>query len=189
MRTRSEHVRSIARSPAEVFAALERVGTEDDSLWPAPSIPFERTPGPLRIGETRERHGIIRAVLDELDENRRMIWRCNQSFLKGTHGFEIVETAMGCDVAHVLDAELAWWFVPAWIVKVRGVHDWIVERLLDGLEALDRTPTSTEPWKAARQPLASTQDGLVARVLGRALETKPRRGRDRGSARYGHFLD
>jgi hypothetical protein len=29
----------------------------------------------------------------------------------GRHGFEITETASGCDVAHVLDAKLSWWFV------------------------------------------------------------------------------
>lgn len=134
MRIKNEHGRSIARPPREVFEALERVGTDDDSIWPAPSIPFERTPGPLRVGETKERHGIIRAVLDELDADKKMVWRADLPFLKGTHGFEITETPTGCDVAHVLDAKLAWWFVPIWVFKVRGIHDRILERLLDRLE-------------------------------------------------------
>ena len=34
---------------------------------------------------------------------------------------------------HMLDADLAWWFVPVWIVKVRAVHDRILERLLQRL--------------------------------------------------------
>lgn len=140
MRIRNQHTRSIARAPREVFEDLERVGTDDDSIWPAPSIPFERTPGPLRVGETREQHGIIRAVLDELDPDKKMVWRADLSFLKGTHGFEITETPSGCDVAHVLDAKLAWWFVPVWVLKVREIHDRILERLLDGLES----PTASE---------------------------------------------
>ena len=135
MRIKNEHVRSIPRPPQEIFDALVRVGTDDDSVWPAPSIPFKRTPGPLRVGQTKERHGIIRAVLGELDPCKKMVWRADLSFLKGTHGFEITETSSGCDVAHVLDAKLAWWFVPVWFVKVRKIHDWILEALLDRLES------------------------------------------------------
>ena len=134
MHVRNTHAREVARSPAEVFAALEAVGTEHDRVWPVPSMPFERTPGPLRVRETRERHGIIRAVLVELEPERTLVWRANQPFLKGTHGFEITETATGCHVTHVLDAHLAWWFVPVWVCKVRAIHDRILERLLEGLE-------------------------------------------------------
>ncbi len=130
MHIRNQHARLIERPASEVFGALEALGTGDDTIWPAPSLPFERTPGPLRIGETRERHGIIRAVLDELHPDRRLVWRADQPFIKGTHGFEITETATGCHVVHVLDADLAWWFVPVWILKVRAVHDRILERLL-----------------------------------------------------------
>lgn len=142
MQIRNEHARSISRSALEVFNALEGVGTTDDRIWPAPSIPFERTPGPLRVGETRERHGIIRGVLEELDRNRILVWRLDQPFIKGTHGFEIRETETGCHVAHVLDAKLAWWFVPVWMLKVQAVHDRILERLLDRLNSLDEQPTT-----------------------------------------------
>lgn len=142
MRIKNEHARSIARSSSEVFEALERVGTEGDTIWPAPSIPFRRTPGPLRVGKTMERHGIIRAVLHELESNRRMIWRADLPFLRGTHGFEISETAAGCDVRHVLDVNLAWWFAPVWALKVGRIHDWIVERLLDRLEEIAAVPQS-----------------------------------------------
>lgn len=134
MHIRNEHARSISRSAAEVFRALEGIGTDGDRIWPAPSIPFERTPGPLTVGKTQERHGIIHATLHELERNRRFVWRADQPFVKGTHGFELTETDTGCHVVHVLDATLAWWFVPVWILKVRGVHDRILERLLDRLE-------------------------------------------------------
>lgn len=134
MHIKNVHVRSIARSPNEIFDDLERMGTDRDTVWPAPSMPFTRTPGPLRVGETEERHGIIRAVLDEIALDQKLVWRANQPFIDGTHGFEITETSNGCEVSHVLDAEIPWWFVPAWLLKVRAVHDRILERLLDRLE-------------------------------------------------------
>jgi hypothetical protein len=136
MHIRNQHSRVIAHPASEVFSALAAVGTDDDRIWPAPSMPFERTPGPLRVGETRERHGIIRAVLDELEPGRRLVWRADQSFMKGTHGFEITDTATGCRVEHVLDGKLAWWFVPVWVLRVRSIHDRILERLLQRLDAM-----------------------------------------------------
>jgi len=135
MHIRNEHVRWIPRPASEVFGQLEAVGTEGDTIWPAPSIPFKRTPGPLTVGQTREHHGIIRAVLDELLPGRRLVWRADQAFIQGTHGFEVTETADGCNVAHVLEADLAWWFVPIWVLKMRAIHDRIVERLLQRLDA------------------------------------------------------
>lgn len=139
MHVHNKHARTFSRPAEEVFGSLAELGTPADALWPAPSIPFERTPGPLRVGFTRESHGIIHAVLDELEPGRRVVWRADQPFLKGTHGFEVTPTAAGCYVEHVLDADLAWWFVPVWGVKVRAVHDRIVERLFDRIEATDCT--------------------------------------------------
>ncbi|MGB8332184.1 MAG: hypothetical protein WCE62_18820 [Polyangiales bacterium] len=135
MHIRNEHGRRVARPAAEVFGELEAVGTKTDRLWPAPSIPFERTPGPLEVGKTRERHGIIRAVLEELRPGQRLVWRADQPFIKGTHGFEVRETDDGCHVAHVLDADLAWWFAPVWTMKMSEIHDRIVEGLLARLDA------------------------------------------------------
>ncbi|MGB5809327.1 MAG: hypothetical protein WBG86_02280 [Polyangiales bacterium] len=134
MRIRNVHTRSINRPAADVFRDLERLGTEEDTVWPAPSMPFQRTPGPLRVGETRERHGIIRAALNELEPGRKMVWRADQPFLQGTHGFELTETASGCSVEHVLQANLSWWFAPVWIFKIASVHDRIIEGILDRLE-------------------------------------------------------
>lgn len=139
MRVLNTHARLIARPASEVFAALAAVGTEGDQLWPVPSMPFERTPGPLRVGTTKERHGIIRAVLDELEPNRKLVWRADQPFIWGTHGFEITEVDQGCHVSHVLEGHVAWWFAPVWALKVRAIHDRILERLLDRLD----TQTST----------------------------------------------
>lgn len=140
MHVRNEHARLIARPASEVFRELATLGTAEDRIWPAPSMPFERTPGPLRVGVTRERHGIIRAVLEEVVPNRKLVWRADQRFMKGTHGFEIIETPAGCRAVHVLDGDLAWWFVPVWMLKVQRIHDRILERLLERLDAKPAMP-------------------------------------------------
>ena len=134
MHIRNTHAREVSRSPSEVFAALEAVGTDDDTLWPAPSIPFVRTPGPLRVSETEERHGIIHAILVELEPGRSLVWRADQPFIKGAHGFQITPAGTGSRVEHVLDARIAWWFVPIWMFKVRAIHDRILEQLLERLQ-------------------------------------------------------
>lgn len=140
MHVHDTHGRHIARPAADVFRDLENLGTDDDRVWPAPSMPFWRTPGPLRVGVTVERHGIIRAALCEYVPGRRMMWRADQPFLQGIHGFELTVTDGGCYAEHVLEAETAWWFAPIWRVKVSAVHDRIVEGLLDRLA---RTPEAT----------------------------------------------
>lgn len=133
MHINNRHGRSVRRPASEVFADLEKIGTDDDRVWPAPSIPFVRTAGPLRVGETKERHGTIRAVLADVRPNRAIIWRIDQPFLQGTHGFEIEETPGGCRVVHTLVAKLAWWFIPVWFLNFRRIHDKILEQLLDRL--------------------------------------------------------
>lgn len=138
MRIRNHHVRFVPHAPDDVFAALSAMGTDEDRLWPAPSMPFVRTPGPLRAGLTRERHGIIRAVLDAHEPNRVIRWRAELPFLTGTHGFELGATEGGCEVAHRLDADLAWWFAPVWKLKIGAVHDRLIEALLDRVEQLPR---------------------------------------------------
>ncbi len=136
MHVYNKHARAVSSPAEEVFSSLAALGTSYDAIWPAPSMPFERTPGPLAVGETRESHGIIRAVLDELDPGRSLLWRAEQPFLKGTHGFEVTPSAVGCQVEHVLDAHLSWWFAPVWRFKVEAVHDRIIERLFDRIESV-----------------------------------------------------
>ncbi len=135
MRVEVEHHRVVERSVGDVFASLAALGTPGDTLWPAPSMPFVRSEGPLEVGVTKERHGIIRAVLDDLAPNQRIIWRATVSFLEGTHGFRVRElSSTSTRVSHELDVDLSWWFVPAWYAGMAGAHDRIVTKLLARLD-------------------------------------------------------
>lgn len=128
------HERLVPRPLPQVFSDLVALGTSADRIWPEPTVPFRRTEGPMTVGVTRERHGAIRAVLETFEENTRIVWRADLSFLRGIHAFEVQEVEPGCTlVRHVVQARLAWWFAPVWYLWVSAMHDHIVEGLLDRL--------------------------------------------------------
>lgn len=134
MNVLNTHERLVSRPLPEVFSELVALGTAADRIWPEPNMPFRRTDGPMRVGVTRERHGAIRAILDAFEVNERIVWRADLSFLRGTHGFEVREVGGGFTlVRHTVRANLAWWFGPMWRLYVGGIHDRIVEGLLDRL--------------------------------------------------------
>lgn len=128
------HERMIPRPLSEVFDDLAALGTAADRIWPEPEIPFRRAAGPMRVGVTWERHGAIRAILDTYEPNRRIVWRADMSFLRGTHAFELHEPERGRTlVRHIVRANVAWWFGPVWQLYVGRIHDRIMEGLLDRL--------------------------------------------------------
>ncbi|MBV8062837.1 MAG: SRPBCC family protein [Nevskia sp.] len=136
MKVLNVHERRIARPLGEVFGELAALGTERDRIWPEPRMPLRRTPGPMRVGTTRERHGGIRAVLESYQENTRIVWRVDLPFLRGTHAFEVRQLGQGSTlVRHTVDARLPWWFAPVWRLRIAGLHDRILEALLDRLAA------------------------------------------------------
>jgi hypothetical protein len=134
MRLLNIHERLIARPLPEIFGELAALGTAADRIWPDPKLPFRRAAGPLRVGATWERHGTIRAILDSYEPNRRIVWRADLSFLRGTHTFEVRQAERGLTlVRHIIQADITWWFAPVWRLYVSGIHDRILEGLLDRL--------------------------------------------------------
>ena len=128
------HERVLPRSRDAVFAELEALGTPHDRIWPKPSMPFTRTPGPMVVGETRERHGIIAATLSAFEPLERITWQASLPFLRGTHAFELTREGFASTrVAHVLHADVALWFMPVWKFKVARIHDRLIEGLFDRL--------------------------------------------------------
>ena len=135
MKLVNAHERKIVRPLSEVFADLVALGTPADRIWPEPRMPFRRSPGAMQVGVTRERHGAIRGLLADYREDSHIVWRVDQPFLHGTHAFEVEARGGATLVRHVIRADLAWWFAPVWHGYVGGLHDRILEALLDRLEA------------------------------------------------------
>ncbi|HEU5101885.1 MAG TPA: hypothetical protein VFU22_22845 [Roseiflexaceae bacterium] len=140
MNVLNAHKRLVTRPLPEVFNELAALGTAADRIWPEPNLPFRRTDGPMTVGVTRERHGAIRAVLETYEVNKRIVWQADLSFLRGTHTFEVQEVGGGLTlVRHVVRINVSWWFFPLWRFYVSGIHNRIMERLLDRLARGDVT--------------------------------------------------
>lgn len=134
MHVLNTHERLVSRPLPEVFNEVVALGTAADRIWPDPNMPFLRTGGPMRVGVTWERHGGIRAILDAYEVNAYIVWRADMGFLRGTHSFEVQEAGSGGTlVRHTIRANLAWWFGPVWRFYVSGIHDRIMEGMLDRL--------------------------------------------------------
>lgn len=145
------HERKVARPLHAVFEELAALGTAGDRLWPVPGMPFRRTEGPMRVGVTRERHGGIRAVLEAFSIDQRIVWRVNQSALRGTHAFEVRDLGDGSTlVRHEVRARLSWWFAPVWWFRIAALHDRILEALLDRLSTPPGLGQGSGPAPAAR---------------------------------------
>ena len=100
----------------------------------------------MQVGVTRERHRTIRAVLDNYEVHKRITWRGDLNFLRGTHAYEVHEAGSGRTlVRHVLHINLAWWFSPVWWLYVSRIHDRLVEGLLDRL-ADGATPAHADSY-------------------------------------------
>jgi hypothetical protein len=141
MRAQVVHAREIAATAPAVFAEIAALGTAGDRIWPAPRMPFKRTPGELVVHVTRERHGIIHAELDAVEPGRRVVWRARQAFLEGTHGFTVTPLpGGGTRVEHSLDARITWWFAPVWRLRIAAIHDRLVGALLDRLARVCESP-------------------------------------------------
>jgi hypothetical protein len=134
MNVLNTHERLVSLPLPEVFNELVALGTPEDHIWPDPNTPFRRTDGPMRVGVTRERHGAFRAILDTFEVNERIVWRAEMNFLRGTHSFEVQEGERGFTrVRHMVRINLPWWYGLIWRFYVSGIHNRIMEGMLDRL--------------------------------------------------------
>jgi hypothetical protein len=134
MNVLNTHERLVSRPLPEVFSELVALGTSADQIWSDPKTPFRRTDGPMRVEVTREQHGAFRAILDTYEVNQRIVWRADMRFLRGSHTFEAQEVEGGFTlVRHIVRVSLPWWYGLIWRFYVSGIHNRIMEGMLDRL--------------------------------------------------------
>lgn len=96
--------RTLNGTPKRIFQLLAEMGTSADAVWPFPSQPFMRSPGPLVPGTTEEWHLGIHSVLDVVDPDARIVWRIDNDAFNGTHAFEVEAQGKKTVVRHRLQA-------------------------------------------------------------------------------------
>jgi hypothetical protein len=133
-----KHERAFSGTTRRIYELLVELGTSQDRIWPFPSQPFMRSPGPLTPGTTEEWHGGLHAVLDEVVPEKRILWRIDTEGVDGTHGFELEAEGRRVTLRHRLTATLD--DVQGRLLwrRLEEQHDRAIEGLFDKLERVLR---------------------------------------------------
>lgn len=132
---RNVHERRI-HAPAEVFAdLLERLGGDDDVLFPAPAWMPMVLDRPLAVGADGG-HGPIRYWVSDYEPGRRVRFTFHRELgLDGYHEFTIVpERPHQSRLRHVVQVSLHGRARVLWPIAIRWLHDAVLEDLLDNAE-------------------------------------------------------
>ena len=129
-----KHERAFSGTTRRIYELLVELGTSQDRIWPFPSQPFMRSPGPLTPGTTEEWHGGLHAVLDEVVPEKRILWRIDTEGVDGTHGFELEAEGRRVTLRPRLTATLD--DVQGRLLwrRLEEQHDRAIEGLFDKLE-------------------------------------------------------
>lgn len=148
----NEHERVLPAPPEEVGALLDKLGSDEDELWPSelwPPMRMDR--GGLEVGATGG-HGPIRYRVVEYDPGRAVEFRFTgpPGFL-GSHEF-LVERAVAdgkpaSRLRHVIALTPLGDAKYKWPLFYRPLHDALMEDLLDRAEArLSGRPVPAPRW-------------------------------------------
>jgi hypothetical protein len=89
-----------------IYELLTELGTSRDRIWPFASQPFMRSAGPLTPGTTEEWHLGLHSVLQDVEPEKRIVWRIDTEGVEGTHTFELAAEGRRVTVRHRLTATL-----------------------------------------------------------------------------------
>jgi hypothetical protein len=131
----SVHERELPASADDVGRLLDRVGSVDDPLWPAPTWPPMRFDRPLAVGADGG-HGAIRYRVTRYDRGRAVQFAFDPAIgLDGSHVLEIEPRGTDrCVLRHRLTGRATGAMRLLWPLVVRTCHDAVLEHLLDNAE-------------------------------------------------------
>jgi hypothetical protein len=172
------HERRLPVSADVVGPLLDRLGTPDDVLWPAPNWPRLVLAAPLAVG-VHGGHGPIRYRVSHYQPGRSAEFTFERGVgIDGYHRLEVEPTGPDtCTIRHVIRGRTTGRMRLGWPLAVRWLHDAVVEDLLDQAEiAVGSGPTRPalwSPWvrrlRAARRPRARAVEVPSTRLLRDAL--------------------
>ncbi|HEX3466790.1 MAG TPA: hypothetical protein VHT05_01675 [Candidatus Elarobacter sp.] len=128
------HERTVSGTTRRIYELLTELGTSQDRIWPFPSQPFMRSPGPLTPGVTEEWHGGLHAVLDAVEPEHRIVWRIDTEGVEGSHTFELEAEGRRVTVRHHLKATLDDTQGRLLWKRMQDQHDRAMEGMFDKLE-------------------------------------------------------
>jgi hypothetical protein len=149
---RNIHERTLPVPAAEVGALLDRLGSSEDRLWPAPAWPPVRFDRPLAVGADGG-HGPIRYWVSRYEPGRlvELTFR-EETGVRGTHSLDVrpIDDA-SCVLRHRVVGQSFGSMRLLWPAVVRICHDTCVEHLLDNAERVVTGSVARPvayPWRA-----------------------------------------
>lgn len=125
--------RTYTATPRRVFQLLSELGTSADAIWPFAAQPFMRTAGPLVPGTTEEWHLGVHAVLETVEDQRRIVWRIDNEGVDGTHAFEISVDGKKLTLRHRLSATVSDTEGRLFWKRLEDAHERAINGLFDKL--------------------------------------------------------
>lgn len=173
------HERRLAAPAATVASLLDRLGREDDPLWPSPPWVPMRLDRPLSVGADGG-HGPVRYCVSRYEPGRLVEFTFHErTGLRGSHTFEVEPLGSdACVLRHRLVGRLVGVHRLAWPAIVRSCHDTVLEHLLDNAEmaVTGRVAHPVRyPWRArlalcySRSEVRSVPLPAQATLLGSAI--------------------
>lgn len=148
---RNVHQRELPVPAGVVGPYLDRLGSPEDVLWPAPAWPPMRLDQPLRVGSAGG-HDDVRYAVSGYEPGRRVGFTFDPSTgLHGRHALEVYPLGPErCLLRHEMDGRLTGRARVLWPLAVRWMHDAVLEDLLNNTEravtGTVRTPYRWSPW-------------------------------------------
>lgn len=162
----NEHERVLPVPPEAVGALLDKLGTEEDALWPSDRWPAMELDKPLQVG-ARGGHGPIRYYVVEYEPGHAVEFRFSgPPGFAGGHEFLVeradLDGAPAARLRHVVAlkpmGDARW----KWPLVFRPLHDALMEDLLDRAQAtLSGQPVPRSNWSWWVRTLRSFMKGRL----------------------------
>ena len=160
------HERELPASAEVVGALLDRIGSVDDPLWPAPTWLPMRFDRPLAVGADGG-HGGVRYRVTRYEPGRLVEFTFDPAIgLDGTHVLEVQPRGTDrCVLRHRLVGRPTGPMRLLWPLLVRSCHDAVLEHLLDNAERAV-TGTVQQPFRYDRRVrLAAAVESVRVRAV------------------------
>ncbi|MEV0368775.1 DUF2867 domain-containing protein [Streptomyces sp. NPDC050636] len=147
---RDVHTRTIPASADTVGALIDRLGSDDDPVFPTPAWPAMRFDRPLGVGADGG-HGFVRYRVAAHEPGRHIRFDFTPDPPTGYHAIFVRPLGPdSCLVEHVLENEHGGVQKLLWSAAIRALHSTVVEEIFDNIEraATGRVgnPVRWTPW-------------------------------------------
>jgi len=147
MRMSNVHERRIAAPAASVGALLDTLASSDDRFWPHENWPAIRFDRPLQVGATGG-HGTGPYTVTSYAPGKHIRFKFGGQ-RDGYHEFTLEESGDGTSLLrHTLKAKLTVKSAYGWYVRIRPLHDAMIEDLLDKVEGQLSRLDNPRTWSA-----------------------------------------